>query len=188
MKNIRNQRGDSIIEVVLAMTLLTLIIFTAWSMVNRSTQLSLSARKRVEMVNQLKEQAEIIKTIYADNQGDNITNFKSKVIDLTGEELGIKYEEEPPFCDEDATTGLIKAPPTNTSFHMAVDASASPPELKHVNGPKKVKGDAGSIVWVQWKKDSGKFIDFYIRGCWFTNGGVQQIDNAQFIVRLNYDK
>ncbi len=187
MKNIRNQRGDSIIEVVLAMTLLTLIIFTAWSMVNRSTQLSLSARKRVEMVNQLKEQAEIIKTIYADNQDDITGKFNSTVIARTPEApIEVEYEEE--FCKEDSTTGALD-PPLTTSFHMAVDAS-SPPKLKHFDGPKNVKGDAGSIVWVQWKNGAGtdNYRDFYIRGCWFTNGGIQQTDNAQFIVRLNYEK
>ena len=40
-----NSRGDTIIEVLLSMTLLTLIMFTSWGLVNRTTRISLDAGK-----------------------------------------------------------------------------------------------------------------------------------------------
>lgn len=182
MKKQLNTRGETIVEVLLAMTLLTLILFSAWKLVNRSTQLSLTARKRTEMINQLKEQAEIIKNIYATNQ-DDMTKFKEKVIDGTSADSTLKYN--PDFCKESYLTG---ATPPNNSFYIAYDELETPGDkLKKESGPKKVNGDQGSLIWVEWKDSGGKdgHYDLYIRGCWYTSGAQQKTDNAQFVVRLN---
>lgn len=183
MKKQLNIRGETIVEVLLAMTLLTLILFSAWKLVNRSTQLSLTARKRTEMINQLKEQAEIIKNIYATNQGA-MTEFETKVTEGTKPEPNLQYN--PDFCEE-SYLALGATPPTN-SFYIAYDDSALGEKLKKTLGPKKVNGNQGSLIWVQWKDGNGpdgKYYDFYIRGCWYTSGAQQKTDNAQFVVRLN---
>ena len=52
-----NKRGDTIVEVFLATTVLSAILFSSWAIVNRASQISLAARQRVYMVDQLKEQA-----------------------------------------------------------------------------------------------------------------------------------
>lgn len=183
MKITNKQKGDTIIEVVLAMTLLTSILFTAWAMVNRSTQLSLSARQRIDMVNQLKEQAEIIKTIYANDQ-DNFTDI---VIPSTPDLSSLDYDDTD-FCLQDATTGKLSIKEDDKSFHMATVNEGSPPVpiLKSQDGSKLVNGDEGALVSVQWKRaPNDAAVDFYIRGCWFTGGGIQKIDNSQFVLRLN---
>ena len=59
-----NNKGDTIVEVLLATTVLSAILFTSWSIVNRASQISMAARQRVYMVDQLKEQAEIIEWIW----------------------------------------------------------------------------------------------------------------------------
>ena len=58
-------KGDTIVEVMLAMTLLTAFLFISWGITNRATQIGINSQKRVEMVNAMKEQAEIIKAQYA---------------------------------------------------------------------------------------------------------------------------
>lgn len=183
MKKQLNIRGETIVEVLLAMTLLTLILFSAWKLVNRSTQLSLTARKRAEMINQLKEQAEIIKNIYATNQ-DAMNEFDKKVVDGTSSESTLQYN--PDFCKESYLT--LAESPAN-SFYMAYNDSATPGDkLIKEPVPKKVNGDQGSLIWVQRKDGDGpdgKYYDFYIRGCWYTSGAQQKTDNAQFVVRLN---
>ena len=45
-----NNKGDTIVEVLLATTVLSAILFTSWSIVNRASQISMAARQRVYMV------------------------------------------------------------------------------------------------------------------------------------------
>ena len=167
---LRNQKGDTIIEVLLAMTLLTLILFTSWGLVNRSTQISLAARERVVMVNQVKEQAEILKTKYASVDGkldDLISSINS---DIPGDLTTSSTDYQDEFCTESVTsTGRVG------SFHFTPSAKADIPS-------KKIS--PSEWVWIEYVPGTG-YTDFYIRACWLTAGGQQKADNTQLIVRLN---
>ncbi len=169
-----NKQGDTIIEVLLAMTLLTLILFTSWGLVNRSTQLSLAARKRIDMVNQLKEQAEILKSKFAE------TGSSQDLVDTLADSPNVvistntNYEEQ--FCiDNPAVLGA------GNRFYYASDAVLKKGQTKEVSG------DANSRIWIEYSGNIAinKYADFYIRGCWLTSGGNQKTDSAQLIVRLN---
>jgi len=165
--SVKGRRGDTIIEVILAMTLLTLILFTSWGLVNRSTQASLAARQRIEMVNELKEQAEILKAKYAESQ-DNTEAFFSKFREAAADP---SYDDE--FCTESAASGgQTAANYFNDSANIQPDAS------------KSMNGGSG-YVWIEYEPNLPLYVDFYVRGCWLTTGGQQKTDNSQFIVRLN---
>lgn len=173
MKYLRfsDSKGDTIIEVLLAMTLLTLILFTSWGLVNRSTQLSLAARKRIDMVNQLKEQAEILKAKFAET-GSSEDVIKALNDPLLRVQKSVTtYDED--FCNESTANGARP-----NTFHYNDDA---------VMAENAIVTDGVQAVWIEYTgtPTTDGYADFYVRGCWLTSGGQQKTDNAQFIVRLN---
>ncbi len=163
------QDGDTIVEVMLALSTLSLILFISWGVTNRATQISLNARKRIEMVNQIKEQAEIIKSLHATN-GTDSTIFQEKVV---GTQLPEDVANLNP-CEEPRTSEGV---PRNASYLSVTNAeTVSSPGVKVV--------DDTSSVWIQYSQGAG-YIDFYVRGCWLSTGGTQKEENSQFVVRLN---
>ncbi len=168
---IKNRQGDTIIEVLLAMSILTLVLFTSWGLVNRSTQLSLAARQRVVMVNQMKEQAEILKAKFAVAGGAEKIRDDLKLVAKPRPASILKYSDTS-FCIDDPSV-------LDSRDRFYFNDLASP-----IGDTKQVNGDNYSRVWVEYTT-SGNYTDFYIRSCWLTSGGQQKTDNSQFIVRLN---
>lgn len=130
----------------------------------------MNSRKRVEMVNSMKEQAEIIKAQY--NNPD----------------FGIGKLIESPLVKTDS--GLDKNPcedpdiAGNNIFYFGYGENNGL-EKKF---EKKQSPDAENTVWVQYKPNADSdpvYYDFYIRACWQTVGSIQNTDSSQFILRLN---
>lgn len=163
-----NQRGDTIIEVMLSMSLLTMFLFLSWGITNKATQIGMNSRKRVEMVSAMKEQAEIIKAQY-NNQSFGVNELiKSVVATNTG-------------LDQNSCSN-IGVTETNVFYFDYVED-----KLQQVTSKKPVP-DTENSVWVQYKPssvDSPTYYDFYIRACWQTVGSAQNTDSSQFILRLN---
>jgi len=153
---------------MLAMTLLTAFLFISWGITNRATQIGINSQKRVEMVNAMKEQAEIIKAQYA-KSGYKINDLISSAQATT---IGLD--------DNPCTAPSITA---SNTFHYANNSGTL------VQNPnKKQIPDADSWLAVQYKPNpetDPQYYDFYVRACWRTVGSVQNTDSAQFIVRLN---
>lgn len=175
-------RGDTIVEVMLAIALLSAILFSSWGIVNRSTQIGLVARQRVEMVNYLKEQAEILQ-----NRRDaNPATFKSSI--TTQGSVVTASTLTPSSINENACSNAqmsqVSPPPVPaTHFHHQLDSETG--VLTKSPGYKEVNSLGGMArVWVQYV-DHGAYIDFYVRGCWQTVGGQQREDMSQFVLRLN---
>jgi len=160
-------KGDTIIEVMLAMTLLTAFLFIAWGITNKATQIGINSQKRVDMVNAIKEQAEIIKVRYSE-AGYKVNNTLTSVAIVSAPtDLGV-----------DACTA--NPDPAKTFFF---DASLTP-----VQNSSKLMPDSANRVWVQYKPEndsSPEYYDFYVRACWQTVGSAQNTDSSQLIVRLN---
>lgn len=179
------KRGDTLVEVLLAMAVLSAILLICWSITNRSTQLGLAARQRIEMVNLLKEQAELLKAGYA-NQAtvDSHTVLPGglptdQITDASGTS----------FCDSNSDLFIGAPGPTNNRFYMGVSATN---QLTTTPGMKTIRPDAR--VWVQYSRvpampgdppGATGYIDMYVRGCWLTSSGQQKLDNSQLVVRLN---
>jgi len=171
-----NQRGDTIIEAILAMALITLVLFTTWSLTNRSSQLSLAARKRIVMVNHLKEEAEIIRG-WRDGAA-SASDFRNAP-QLAGKSVAVGSVPVNP-CDESRS-----AVPPN-SFNVSLNSSGG---FDVTNNPKTVESDPTSQVWVQVEDDPSatnkQYIDFYLNACWHSGGSVQKEENSQILMRLN---
>lgn len=168
-------RGDTLVEVLLALALLSAVLFISWGVVNRATQIGTAARQRITMVDQLKEQAEIIQL-----QRDNDPNtFSSKVTTWATATTDPETNISPDACNN---INLTTPGSTPNFFHFVTNSSG----VARTAGSKlAARADAGR-VWVQYVRNTTDgYIDFYIRGCWRTSGGQQRTDNTQFILRLN---
>ena len=175
----RNQRGDTLVEVLLSMTLLSAILFTSWSIVNRSTQISLTARQRVVMVNQLKEQAEILKALYADPLTKNEVVETKKFGGSTAKAFASSSDINSDPCVSSSLAGVTNGKTPTNAFYFDESATVSAS-----SATKPVTDYTNARTWIQMVSGTG-YIDFYIQGCWTTFGGTQNEDNSRFIVRLN---
>ncbi len=170
IRKLSDTSGDTIIEVMLSMSLLTAFLFISWGITNKATQIGINSQKRVEMVNAMKEQAEVIKAEYAKN-GYSVGNLiTSPSVQATTDGL-----------EEDSCTGTGVA--VSNIFHFANVAGTLNKKVE-----KKLVPNAENTLWIQYKPSSDtnpEYYDFYIRACWQTVGSAQNTDHAQFIVRLN---
>ncbi len=177
MSRALNSKGDTIIEVALSMALLTSILLIAWSITNRSTQIMLGARERVVMVDQVKEQAEIIKAQWATDQ--TYFNIPSNYPPVAAGTL----DSNP--CSSLTTPPAAFSPTGGFAWYLVADAMA----VTFQPGVKNVNADTNKRVWVQKVigTDAGiAYTDFYVRACWInSSGGVQKEENSQIILRLN---
>lgn len=176
----KQQRGDTLIEVMLALTLLSAILFISWAIVNRSTQISAAARQRVTVVNQLKEQAEILKSLYAADKNNVVVERdfgEATAYEVIADAaVGDQIPANP--CTSRSENGTIA--PTN-AFHF--NAQAQP----QTGVKSRLNDSALEAVWIQMNGGTAKgYMDFYIRACWISgSGSVEKNDNSQVIVRLN---
>lgn len=162
-----NKKGDTIVEVMLAMSLLTAFLFISWGITNKATQIGMNSRKRVEMVNAMKEQAEAIKAVAARRGVSEVIQG----LNAAGSTI------------EDQACASVAEGSVEHSFYYQSSGS----QLVRTNGQKQ-KPDTNNTLWVQYRPELGDtptYYDFFIRACWQTVGSVQNTDNAQFIVRLN---
>lgn len=180
-----NKRGDTIVEVLLATALLSAILFGSWAIVNRASQISLAARQRVYMVDQLKEQAEIIKAYYAAPGGRAGISAGTFGADPAPAVLVSEVNDNPCDSTRDNATKEINATLPASSFYFDSDA-----KLK--SQMKSVDSFDNARVWVQrvetenTTNPAASYNDFYIQACWLsTGGGEQKEDNSKLIVRLN---
>lgn len=164
-----SQVGDTIIEVVLSMGLLTSVLFIAWGVTNRATQILATARDRTLMVNSVKEQAEIIKAQWSlDNHYfASATTYPATTIT--------------------STLANPCAPSQPNTWYLSVDPVSG--AITKSSGTKVIAGDATKKVWVQRENSTGPgptYTDFYVRACWQSQvGGGQKDESTQVLVRLN---
>ena len=176
-----NDSGDTIVEVMLSMALLSLILYTCWGVMNRAVQIQLTARQRTVMVNSLKEQAEtILAERAAKPNATTVNGWLQSVPATVGTTPGTN-----PCNDAMNANGSLKSPGPTRAFYLTSDSGS----VSATTGFKRVGGDPTAIVWIQ-RSDvadaiNGNYTDFYIRGCWLSRSGIQKLRNSQFVVRIN---
>lgn len=72
MKHIKNQRGDTIVEVLIAVVVIGLAIGLAYGISSRSLRVARQSQERVEAVKQAEGQIERLKSLAASNNNQDI--------------------------------------------------------------------------------------------------------------------
>lgn len=170
-----NNSGDTIIEVVLSMALLTSVLFIAWAITNRATIIQRAARERVQMVNEVKEQAELIKSQWAADP-DYFAATPTPPLNFG---FGSVQPADANPCAGSSPSGI--SVDDASEWYLARSGATIEP----VSGSKPVGGEDTKRVWVH-KFDRAGFQEFYVRACWINNSGTtNKTESSQVILRLN---
>lgn len=162
-----NQRGDTLVEVLLATVVISVVIAGAYTLTNRATRLNQLSFERTTAVNQMREQIEYIRGMQIGARNDagwaSLTSYFSSTNPV--------YDN----CIPTATGKPFYADPT-----QPYDTSAAVNTYSAGNDAYPDFYD----VWVEAYKPSGQnYIDFHVRACWQGAGGSGE-QRAALVLRM----
>lgn len=183
-----SERGDTLIEVLLAMAILSAIIVGAITMMNRGHAIARDSLERSQVTALMTEQAEMLRYVrdsYDPSETGPLVPPASLWEDLTNnwtanaEDAGCKANANPFYLRKTLNPSGQVEPEIVDFDESTIDSGSSNYVETHAK--------PGSGLWVEAEPPAGaggvEYIDFYIKGCWSPSGeGPQQ--EAKTIVRL----
>lgn len=190
----RAERGDTLVEVTVAMAVLGLMLAASLAVINRGLMGVSNAVERTSVRASLSSQAELLRYVF----DDPVTNKATydKILD-------------PKRTKPNASLGQKGCEIGNGSgFYLSVGSGASPVEMheldqadtaklaNNVYGQPEAGDDKGNSlgIWIEGDKHDGQgdmpgYIDFYVRACW-TPHAAQQPGSGRMEsnVRVYYKK
>lgn len=192
----RNQKGDTIVEVLLASAILSLVLAGAFTLSNRATRLNQTAHERTVVSNLIQREVELIK---ASSLQDGVTGFWANFTAPSSIAFSAK-DVNTAFCD--SATG--SAPRFGNAFYMT-DPVAKPDPTP--DEPIKVElitehpitnavedNDTTDLfdIWVEAvdglpttppSSPTVKYTDFFVYACWEGIGG-ETMQSSGLVLRL----
>lgn len=171
-----NQRGDTLIEVVIVIALVGAIVAGCFGIMNRMQVNMLNATERTAVRAEMNGQAELLQYIRA-RRGDIWTKIRNNLhTSATG----------------DVIDACRKTP--NTSFYVSttIDGNSitnvdrEPAGSGSDNKNLGARATVGNGIWIDAVHNSGgskPFIDFYIKACWTALGTGPELRSTT-IVRI----
>lgn len=188
----RAERGDTLVEVTVAMAVLGLILAASLAVINRGLMGVSNAVERTSVRASLSSQAELLRYVF----DDPVTNKD------TYDKIINKYTQP------NGKLGQNGCEIGNGGFYLSVGGGTSPVEIHKLNPAKTTDltdnvygqpeaGDnsgASRGIWIEGDKhdaqgDMPGYIDFYVRACW-TPHAAQQPGSGRMEsnVRVYYKK
>jgi Tfp pilus assembly protein PilV len=167
MRMLTSERGDTIIEVLLATVVVALVVSGAYNLTNRATRINQSSIERTLVSNQIREQVERIKGAKIADDSDVWDEIVSKATGNT-----------PDYS-------VCVAEPSKSPFYLApgvIDYADDTMVQTYTFNNDAYPADFFQ-VWVQATSYSG-YIDFHVRGCW-DGPGDEGAKQTGLIVRVN---
>lgn len=151
----QNQRGDTLVEVLLSTVILSIVLAGAISLSNRATRTNQNAFEKTEVSNQMREQAELMQYLEASKATD-----WTEIVSYAG---GVSPTDPPSDC----------TPRTVDPFYIDVNTKEPMPYVHDpdVNNVQDAYADIFR-VWVEAYQPGPGYIDVHIRGCWEGAGGL----------------
>ena len=157
------QRGDTLIEVTIAMAVLGLILASTMTVVNRSLLGVMNAVERTAIRGEVDAQMELLRYVF-----DTQTGINEEVADQIIASTGSGNVD-----DRSCSSGT-------GGFYLKVNtgdnAATKPVSLAQYRNVSNVadgvwgKPTAGNGIWIEGRKTDGgelnDYIDFYVRACW----------------------
>lgn len=159
--NSRRERGDTLVEVLLAMVVISVVIAGAYTLTNRATRINQLAFERTTAVSQLREQIEYIRGMQV--------SARDQVAWTT---LSTSYISSTPPSYVDCV------PTSSVPFYADPNQGYDSPSA--INAYSGGDNDAYPTdfykVWVEAYRPTGQdYVDFHVRACWQGAGsGGQQ--------------
>ena len=175
MKRNQAERGDTLVEVTVAMAVLGLMLAASLAVINRGLMGVSNAVERTSVRASLSSQAELLRYVF----DDPVTNKATydKILD-------------PKRTKPNASLGQNGCEIGNGGFYLSVGGGTSPVEIHKLNPADTNKltnnvygqPEAGEVgnnsgvsqgIWIEGDKHPGGagnsmpgYIDFYVRACW----------------------
>lgn len=168
----KNQRGDTLVEVLLATVIISVVIAGAYALTNRATRLNQTSLERTTASNLMRQQLELIRG--ARSAGAN-TEVWDAIVNGSGSKV---TTVAPVYATCSPTTG--SRPFTinpNTNFTNAGDVLTYSGSTAPVNGLYRLWAEA-----YRPNANSG-YVDFHVRVCWEGIGGEVEQRSA-LVMRL----
>ncbi|MDO4271936.1 MAG: type II secretion system protein [Candidatus Saccharibacteria bacterium] len=167
MQRINKQRGDTLVEVTIAMAVLGLILASTMAIINRSLLGVMNAVERTSTRMAVDSQVEMLRYVFDTQTGDNRETAEA-IISRVGTDAGV------------ISRGCSSS---NNGFYLVTNSgtSGSPVKVNWLAANTAIADTvyaaptAGNGVWVEGVKHapSGSvpgYIDFYARACWSPYG------------------
>lgn len=168
----RRERGDTLVEVAIAMAVLALILASTMTIINRSLLGVMNAVERTGARGEVDSQIEMLRYVFDTQSGVNKDVAKS-IIDHTQVNSGDTARElSEAGCSITSNGGFYLSKSTN-----AATAASAPIVYNGYGRTDNVAANvdfsphAGRGIWIEGVKteESGGmpgYIDFYVRACW----------------------
>ncbi len=176
----RAERGDTLVEVTVAMAVLGLMLAASLAVINRGLMGVSNAVERTSVRASLSSQAELLRYVFDDPVTNKVTY--EKILKRT------------PPTQPNGNLGQKGCEIGNGSgFYLSVGSSTSPVEMYELNSagtteltnnvygqPEAARDKSGNSlgIWIEGDKHDGQngmpgYIDFYVRACWTPHAAQQ---------------
>lgn len=179
MKRNQAERGDTLVEVTVAMAVLGLMLAASLAVINRGLMGVSNAVERTSVRASLSSQAELLRYVFDDPVTNKVTY--GKILDI------FKYAK--PSKD----LGQNGCKIGGGGFYLSVGGGTSPVEIHKLNQagttdlannvygqPEAADDNKGNSqgIWIEGDKHDGQgdmpgYIDFYVRACWTPHAAQQ---------------
>lgn len=183
MKRNQAERGDTLVEVTVAMAVLGLMLAASLAVINRGLMGVSNAVERTSVRASLSSQAELLRYVF-DDPVTNEATYKeilkrTKPNASLGQE-GCKIGGGGFYLSVNNKTGTppVEIHPEKNPLNPAVDATHL---TNNVYGQPEAGDNSGASlgIWIEGDKHDGQqngmpgYIDFYVRACWTPHAAQQ---------------
>lgn len=179
----RNERGDTLVEVLLSMIVLSVVLVGASTIINTGMRNALNAVEHTQVRNVIGGQGELLRYLR-----DSATPSGTDAISSAWKDI------QNNFTNANAASDTNTCEPAGGKQAFYVDAlitSASQPPtitIKNFNPSEQPETYAlpGKGMWIEAVRPAGvnpPYIDFHIRACW-GGLGASSMQQSNTIVRL----
>lgn len=183
-----NQRGDSLLEVMLAISVMSMIAVGSMTVMNRGNNIAINSLWRTGARMAINSQAELLAYYHASNSAGYACAFTSSSVPpctAPSPKFSTSMSDSSHIGDATGTTGSNGATTWSTkAFRMT---TSGPVSVVPTCNTSAAWTSAGTGVWID-AVHYVNFTDFYIKACWAGQHGMAASGNSNSItiVRL-YD-
>lgn len=175
----RAERGDTLVEVMLAISVLGVAVVGTMTIMNKSTLQMMDTLERTAVRTSINSQAELLNYVRDNSKGVSSaawTTIKSRTV------TSVSTINDP--CKYTSTTSFYLSRSSDSADTVTLTAINSNASAKNTTS----KAVVGTGIWIDAVRSNGgsiPYIDFYIRACWTRLANSADARSAT-IVRL-YD-
>lgn len=179
MKRNQAERGDTLVEVTVAMAVLGLMLAASLAVINRGLMGVSNAVERTSVRASLSSQAELLRYVF----DDPVTNKEAYkwILDHTGSNVSLGQNG----CEIGNNSGFYLSVNNKTGTPPVeiheLDSADTAHLTNNVYGQPEAGDNSGASlgIWIEGDKHDGQqngmpgYIDFYVRACWTPHAAQQ---------------